>query len=257
MRASRGDLHVSGAEGLYREGDLEDRAAAYLRRALSHDRGTPDSVVITVERLEEEPLRIGLQPVHSVGTSDYAEAWGFIRGVLSSLGVSGEAFDTARSVVESRDVMRGAALVRILSGARAEPDRARGVRVSRLGIDTALLQRLKECLRRCGVDVTVVSEALVLASKVASSPHVVAELCVSDDPGYTTGYLSSRKTGYVRVPHVKQRGAMSGGRVFFVTEEGGVEDTVRYLEETPVMVDRLSDVHDTVSPDEFIRSIDR
>ncbi len=257
MRASRSGMHVSGAEGIFDEGELEGRAAAYLRRALHHDRGEPYEVVITVERLEEEPLLVGMLPVHAVGVPDYAGAWRFIEAVLKSLGVSAGAFDAARAVVESRDVMRGAALVRALSGARVEPDSVRGVRATRLGMEPDLMQRLKERLDRLGADGSVVSEAVVLASKVASSPGVVAELCVSDDPGYTTGYIASREAGYIRVPHVKPAGAMSGGRVFFVTEECNVVDTVRYLEETPVMVGTLSDIHDTVSPDEFIRGIDR
>jgi len=257
MRASRGEMHISGAEGLYTEDELEGRAAAYLRRALHHDRGEPDRVVITVERLKEEPQRIGLQPVRTVSITDHREARGFVREVLLSLGVSEEAIRTAVSIVESPDVMRGAAVVRALSGVRAEPDRARGVRATRLGIEPALLQKLYESLDRFGADRAVVSEAVVLASKVASYPHMVAELCVSDDPDYTTGYLSSRETGYVRVPYMKRKGAMNGGRVFFITEECSVEDAVRYLEEIPVVVSKLSGIHDIISPDEFIRSINR
>ncbi|GMT46555.1 MAG: 6-carboxyhexanoate--CoA ligase [bacterium] len=258
MRASEGEvLHISGAEGLYPVDELQDTVAAYLQRALHHDRGKPDRIVVTVERLEEEPQFIKMQPVYTVNTGDYSEAWRFVKEGLICLDVSGEAFNTARAIIESTDVMRGAAIVRAVSGVRAEPDRVRGVRATRLGIMPELLPELYESLGKLDADGTVVSEAVVLASKVASCPHIVAELCVSDDPFYTTGYLSSKNTGYVRVPHIKEKGRMNGGRVFFVTEECTVGDVVRYLEETPVMVTRLSDIHDIINPDEFICSINR
>ncbi len=257
MRASEGEMHISGAEGLYPEDELQETVTAYLQRALHHDRGEPDRVVVTVERLKEEPQLIGMQPLYTVNTGDYSEAWRFVEEGLISLGVSGKAFNTARDIIESREVMRGAAIVRAVSGVRAEPDRVRGVRATRLGIMPDLLPELYESLNRFDADRTVVSEAVVLASKVASFPHTVAELCVSDDPFYTTGYLSSEKTGYVRVPNIKEKGKMNGGRVFFVTEECDVGDVVRYLEETPVMVNKLSDIHDIINPDEFICSINR
>lgn len=257
MRASEGEIHISGAEGLYPGDELQDTVAAYVQRALHHDRGEPDRVVVTVERLEEEPQLIEMQPVYTVNTRDYSEAWRFVEEGLNCLDVSGKAFNTARSIIESPDVMRGAAIVRAVSGVRAEPDRVRGVRATRLGIMPALLPALYESLNRFDADRTVVSEAVVLASKVASSPHIVAELCVSDDPFYTTGYLSSENTGYVRVPHIKEKDMMNGGRVFFVTEECAVGDVVRYLEETPVMITKLSDIHDIINPDEFICSINR
>ncbi|NOY39200.1 MAG: 6-carboxyhexanoate--CoA ligase [Nitrospirae bacterium] len=257
MRASEGEKHISGAEGLYPEDELQETVAAYLQRALQHDRGEPDRVVLTVERLEEEPQLIEMQPVYTVSTGNYSEAWRFVKEGLICLGVSGETFNLARSIIESPDVMRGAAIVRAVSGVRAEPDMLRGVRATRLGIMPGLLPVLYEALGRFDADRAVVSEAVVLASKVASSPYIVAELCVSDDPFYTTGYLSSKNTGYVRVPHIKEKGMMNGGRVFFVTEECVAGDVVRYLEETPVMVNKLSDIHDIINPDEFICSINR
>ncbi|VAX32396.1 hypothetical protein MNBD_NITROSPIRAE02-612 [hydrothermal vent metagenome] len=250
-------MHISGAEGLYPADELQDTVAAYLKRAQHHDRGEPDRIVVTVEKLEEEPQLIEMQPVCTVNIVDYSEAWRFVEEGLICLDVSWKAFNTARAIIESPDVMRGAAIVRAVSGVRAEPDRVRGVRATRLGIMPDLLPDLYESLCGFDADRTVVSEAVVLASKVASCPHIVAELCVSDDPFYTTGYLSSKNTGYVRVPHIKEKGMMNGGRVFFVTEECDVRDVVRYLEETPVMVTRLSDIHDIINPDEFICSINR
>ena len=61
-----------------------------------------------------------------------------------------------------------------------------------------------------GLNNTTVKEAIILASKVAACRQVTAELCISDDPGYTTGYISSKKYGYVRIPHIKKKGEKNG-----------------------------------------------
>ena len=135
MRASAGDRHISGAEGLYTEAEVQDVVRGYLTRALHHDRGLPDRVVVTVERVPEEPLLIETLPVHTVNIRDYNDAWRFIKEGLRYLGVSGAAVKRAVSVIESPDAMRGAAVIRTVSGVRVEPDKKRGVRATRLGID--------------------------------------------------------------------------------------------------------------------------
>jgi 6-carboxyhexanoate--CoA ligase len=132
--------------------------------------------------------------------------------------------------------MHGAALVLSESAVRVEPDRQRGVRVSRLGILREAERRLSRRLARKGINTITVKEALVLASKVASCGDVLAELCVSDDPDYTTGYVASRGFGYVRIPNIKHKGSSSGGRVFFTKEGADVTRIVEYLERTPMIV---------------------
>ncbi len=257
MRASDGGRHVSGAEGLYGGEEVEDAVRAYLERAMRHDRGEPDGIVITVERLSEEPRAVAALPVFTIDVSGVDEAWGFVRDGLVRLGVSLRALETALSVIESPEVMRGAALVRAGGGDRVEPDGKRGVRATRLGMAPSLRRVLQERLARLGADTSVVGEALALASKIASCPHVIAELCVSDDPLYTTGYISSAGIGYVRVPCLKRRGAMNGGRVFFLNDRAPVRDVVDYIEREAVMVSALSTIHDPMSPDEFFGSLDR
>ena len=80
-------------------------------------------------------------------------------------------------------------------------------------------------------------EAVVLASKVANAPHILAEICVSDDPGYVTGYVASKKTGYVRITRLKEKNDPNGGRIFLY--RGPREDvprTIAYLEKQKILV---------------------
>lgn len=72
-------------------------------------------------------------------------------------------------------------------------------------------------------------EAMAIASKVASA-GTICELCCSDDPKYTTGYISFQNT-YYRIPNMKEKGSDCGGRVFIVDATKFNLDTyVHYLE---------------------------
>ena len=153
--------------------------------------------------------------------------------------------------------MRGASLVLSLSGGKVEQDKVRGVRASRLGIAVSAGRILSRRLALQGINTSTVREALILASKVAACPQVLAELCVSDDPGYTTGYVSSRKFGYVRVPHIKRKGEKKGGRVFFLEEDADPGAVAEFLEKTPVLVNKISPVSGLRSLHEIIGHTNR
>lgn len=239
MRASKmvddRQLHISGAEGIYDEDMLQRVMRDYYLRAMHHSRGRPDNIVITVERIKEKPTYVSILPVSTLRCSSPVEARSAAIDMLLKTGISRRAISIAFKIINSETTMRGASLVKADSGKRLEPDKERGVRVSRLGIDRATERRLSRRLQKDGINTRTVKEALILASKVASCDGIIAELCVSDDPDYTTGYVASKKTGYVRITNLKEKGSMSGGRVFFI-EKGDVLDIVDYLEKRPVIV---------------------
>jgi len=133
--------------------------------------------------------------------------------------------------------MRGAMLMDI-EGVRLEPDLLRGVRVTRMGITRNAEAVLSKQLAKLGLNNSTVKEALILASKVHKYPMVLGEICISDDPNYTTGYIASRAYGYIRLPNIKKRGTPYGGRAFFVTG-GEVKELIKYLQMTPVLIDKI------------------
>jgi len=229
-------VHISGAEGLYKPSEIEGVTRRYLLRAMNHSRGKPDTVVITVERVRERPIIIPLLPVSTEGCGSPDDARRLVSRLLSNTGVSEKAIRSGLRIVAGKKVMRGASLVFSGAGSRAEPDMERGVRVSRLGIERSSERALSRRLAKAGINTTTVKEALILASKVASCSGIVAELCVSDDPDYTTGYVASKKFGYVRIPNIKHKGSLCGGRVFFISEDADVEHIINYLEKKPVIV---------------------
>jgi 6-carboxyhexanoate--CoA ligase len=246
MRASERGVHISGAEGLFERSEIEKALHEYARRAASHPRGRPDSITITIERLDERPREIMALPLMTLECRSPEETQKHASGLLRSLGVSVNAIRNTYRMLNSRSAMRGAALVDSLSGRRLEPDRKRGVRASRLGVERKAMASMGRRLGRLGLNTDTVKEALALASKVASADGVLAELCMSDDPHYTTGYLASRRLGYIRLPNIKKKGSGNGGRVFFIKSGANVTRIIRYLEERPVIITRLSPMRGVV-----------
>jgi 6-carboxyhexanoate--CoA ligase len=124
-----------------------------------------------------------------------------------------------------------------LTGDRLEPDKERGIRASRFDWSAEASEKIDCVLSDIGLTHFRTREALALATKVAHAPGIVAELCWSDDPDYTAGYVSSPSTGYVRFPFLKNQGIDRGGRAFFVQrEEFHLDSFIRYLQEEPVLI---------------------
>ncbi len=251
------DIHISGAEGIYVHSDLFRVIEEYAGRALTHPRGRPDRIVITIEKIGARPGLVSSLPVTTLECLSVAESEGHVDRLLRNAGVSEPAVREAMRVIRAENPMRGAALVLAVSGRRAEHDRMRGVRASRLGITASAGKILSRQLAGEGIDTATVKEAVILASKVASCRQVAAELCVSDDPDYTTGYVASRKFGYVRISRMKRRGSRRGGRVFFLQEDADVRSVVEFLEERAVLINRISGCRGVRSIDEILDNLHR
>lgn len=246
------EAHISGAEGLYEFKDLERAVKGCLLRATNHSRGMPDSIAITLERIRHKPAVIPLLPVSTIECRSSKSAAGLVKKLLSGAGVSKKAIRNGLRIAKSGKTMRGACIMLADSGARMEPDKERGIRVSRLGIETGTQRRLSKVLSKGGINTPAVKEALILASKAASCKDVIAELCISDDPDYTTGYVATQTNGYVRIPNIKDKESLKGGRVFFIRENADLNDIINYLENTPVLAGKPPVLKDMTSSDETI-----
>ncbi len=250
MRASSEGVHISGAEGIYEGKDILDIVQSYTDRALQHEKGRAEEIRLTVEELKERPIRIPSLPLCTVNTRTPDAVRRTTTSLLSSVGITERAIDEAFTAITVGIAMRGAMLMNI-EGVRLEPDLLRGVRVTRMGITKSALQVLSRRLGRIGLNNTTVKEALILASKVHRHPMVLGELCISDDPNYTTGYVATRRYGYIRLPHIKRRGSPYGGRAFFITG-GEVNTLIKYLQTTPVLINRINPCRGIVSLKDII-----
>ncbi len=247
MHASAGGRHVSGAERLVPREDAAEAASALFARGWSH--AAADRLTVSVETVAPSALvRRRALPVRTAMTRTPEEAMECTIALLGECGVA--------SVLAARTLkllragpgpagrpMRGAMIVDAASGERLEPDPERGVRVSHMDFSRAARGALAAALGAVGIEGHRPMEALALATKAATTPGTVAEVCMSDDPTYTTGYVASARLGYVRLPHIKARGSKAGGRALFVDGNSlDLEAYVAMLRTEPVLVDAIADV---------------
>lgn len=230
----RGGKHISGAERLVRPALLAATAAALLERALSHSRGTADFVNLVVEAIPAAGIQaVNCLPVTSVAAADVKAGRALALAALLKAGVTPAAAAAGLQILQTMDTLRGAMLADACTGRRLDTSGERGVRVSRM--DSADQAAYWRWLERQGYTNAHIREALILASKVMAAPGMVAELCWSDDPEYTAGYVAT-PAGYTRFTKLKPYGSERGGRIFFVKQDANVAELIRYLRLQPVLV---------------------
>ncbi|SMC80033.1 6-carboxyhexanoate--CoA ligase [Sporomusa malonica] len=231
----KGGKHISGAERLVSHGALMSTATAMLERALSHSRGEADFINLTVEAVPAEVVRNAVcLPIKSINVTSVTAGRAAAQAELIQAGVTPEAaaagIDTLAGLANS---LTGAMLVDARTGVRLDASNGRGIRVSRMDINDE--QGYVRWLNHQGYNNIHIQEAVVLASKVMSAPGVVAELCWSDDPEYTAGYVAT-PVAYTRFTHLKPYGSDIGGRIFFIKDSIDLDQLTEYLKYQPVLI---------------------
>ena len=207
-------------------------AQSLADRALHHSKGTADFINITVDLIPSHEITyVDCLQVEEHCANTIVDAHQLAIELLQGTHITEVAIQNAMTLLKELDSsMRGAMLVDATTGKRIDVGN-RGVRVSHMdSFDSESLGE-NEHMR----------EALVLASKVQSAEGIVGELCWSDDPDYTVGYVACNGI-YHRIPKMKELGSHIGGRVFFVQSEIDRESVIAYLEKAPVLVQRRNNV---------------
>ena len=222
------EQHISGAERIVSRDAVEAVCTAMAHRALTHSKGDPDFINIKIEKVSENDIQIlKALPVTRIDVNTWQQ------GLEKAFELVGEAAAGIREklpeLLQATFPMRGAMLYDIATGTRLEPDQQRGVRATYM-----------DALHSSTVDSNKnhFNEAIVLATKVANAPGMVAELCISDDPNYITGYVASKELGYVRIMKMKEMGDENGGRIFlFDSRKAKAEDCIEFLQKKKVLVE--------------------
>ncbi|MDU4763012.1 MAG: 6-carboxyhexanoate--CoA ligase [Veillonella sp.] len=228
----KGGHHISGAERIVKLEEVGAIAQSLADRALHHSKGTADFINITVDLIPANEITyVDCLQVEEHRANTIAEAHQLAIELLQGIHITEVAIQNAMTFLKELDSsMRGAMLVDATSGERIDVGN-RGVRVSHMDSFDSESLGDNEHMR----------EALVLASKVQSVEGIVGELCWSDDPDYTVGYVACNGI-YHRIPKMKELGSHIGGRVFFVRSEIDRESVIEYLEKAPVLVQRRNNV---------------
>jgi 6-carboxyhexanoate--CoA ligase len=242
MRATCEGRHVSGAERIVRPEAIDTAVRELAKRAMDRLH-SPDKITVTVETLGDQPLRrIKALNLTSLDIPSVEAARLAAISALQNTGVSLLAAENGVRYLNTGastagHPMRGAIIMDSRTGERLEPDRERGVRASRFDWDEQALMQTRQRFAELGLTHFRTFEALALATKVAHAPGVIAELCWSDDPDYTAGYVASLQSGYLRYPALKAAGDSNGGRVFFINGcDFDLGAFINYLQTEPVLI---------------------
>ena len=237
------EQHISGAERIVGRDSVDAVCTAMVRRAMTHSKGDPDFINVKIEKVHESDIQIlKALPVTRVDVDTWQEgrekAFELINKTVCAARHSREGEnlfalndfrDKLPELLRETFPMRGAMLYDIATGTRLEPDHARGVRATYMdALHSSVVDSCKNHF----------NEAIVLATKVANAPGMVAEFCISDDPNYVTGYVASKELGYVRIMKMKEMGDENGGRIFlFDSRKASAEECIEYLQKKKVLVE--------------------
>lgn len=240
MRASKDNSgkieHISGAEKIVYESEIEYYTSQLVNRALQHAKGKAENINIKVELLDQKNIKyLKALPVTTITSDTVEKGWNSVLEILCSLGISNgkEILDMLSQTYN----MRGAMLLDIKTLDRLESNFERGIRATYM--DYIHKENEKNSCVKTENGNTHFNEALVLATKVVSHPNIIAEICFSDDPNYVTGYIASKKFGYVRITKLKEYGSINGGRIFLYNgSREEVDECINYIEKQAVLIER-------------------
>ncbi len=235
MRASKDDIHLSGAERIVEEREVEEVInQMYKRGSLKN----PDNLLIKVEKINTEIIYIPKTlKIQDVEFKNYKTAnKKAVELISKSTRIDKEVVEHYINLVHTgaspnRQNMRGAMIVDT-KGNRIEIDKDRGVRTVFVDYEDRK-GALKKLFNKNYTERT--ADALALTTKNLNYPDMIAEYCISDEPDYITGYVSLENTYYRFVP-LKEKGNPKGGRIYFVKSGINLKGFYEYLQKIPVLI---------------------
>lgn len=198
-RHENGGKHISGAERIITQDKLFDTIKKLVTRAQVHSKGRADFINISIKEVKKESIAyLTSLPVTTIKVSDYIDGRKGLLHFLKIIGIESNKSKKILHMLENFPSIRGAILLDIHTLHRLEPDLNRGVRATSMDWGQDVLPILNKTLDKEGINNFHAKEALALATKIANTPGIIGELCWSDDPNYTAGYIASKKIGYIR-----------------------------------------------------------
>lgn len=239
--------HISGGERLVLSEELNNGIELFLHRALNHPLGHPDFINLKVIKIDPAKItKIQSLHIHTLEVKNANEGIETAKSILKNLSLKEEAIQQAMNWIMNGGApgnrnMRGAILFDAFNLRRLEDDLSAGIRATNLDMSKEAENDLVTMLKQQGTYNSRTRDAITIASKICNYPGVIAELCCSDDPDYTGGYVASKKLGYVRINQLKCHGHKFGGRVIFLDPTYcNIEDYKNYLKNTLILITEIN-----------------
>ncbi|MCI2802755.1 6-carboxyhexanoate--CoA ligase [Staphylococcus pettenkoferi] len=220
MRASQDNEHISGAETICEEHDIETAIQHFFRKGFNHQNGKSDFLNLKIEQVKEPLIQLSALQIIDEQHVDLMK-------LCTENGITKQALERGLDYIHDDTRYTGALILSTQTGERLDQTGKRGVRATRFCFNnTREYIQLKER----------VQDSLSLATILTHHDAVHGELCVSDDMHYTTGYFATKRSGYHRLYNVKEDNSRAGGRIVFVEDSLNIEDYTEFLELVPKQV---------------------
>ncbi|NPA54664.1 MAG: 6-carboxyhexanoate--CoA ligase [Aquificae bacterium] len=235
IRASKEGKHLSGAERIVKEELLNITIDELYSRV---KRKKPDFISLKIKKLKKKPSVIPFSlEIKNLFFNSYIEANKEAIKILTDItGIKEKKLKNLIQLLHTgaspnRENMRGAMIVN-QDGERIEIDKFRGIRTT--DVDFEDRKKMLEFLHKKGYTERTL-DALALTTKNMLYPDIIAEYCISDEPDYTTGYIST-KNFYYRFSPLKEAGNSKGGRIYFVKNDVNLEKLYDFLQHRPILI---------------------
>lgn len=242
MRASRDNIHISGAEQIIGKDDINIALENLFKRAISKidniDNSNSIEVNLKINRLDKTPIILKALDSKYIETSTSIEAIEIIKKIFIECGIYN--IDKIIDIFINKPQMRGAILLDIYTLEQIQPDRERGIRVSCI-----------DYLNRDSKKKNYFKEAISISTKIANVPGIVGEICVSDDD-YPDGCIMTPDKKSFAIRNLKSK-YMKGGRIFLYDKKinPNINEVIEFIEKTPVIVD-FSNIEDIANQQTII-----
>lgn len=237
-------VHISGAEKIVFENNIKGFSDSLIERGLYHDKGQADFLNLKITEVrKDDVLYLDVLKVETVEVESWKDGHNEIKKYLKETGVNEP--EKVMAFLSETYGMRGAMLLDVDNLRRLEPDQMRGIRATNMDQE----RQKNEVLSN---EKNHYEEAIVLATKVVNCPGIIGEICISDDPNYVTGYVSSKEIGYRRITKMKEMGSENGGRIFlFRGSEEDAKKAIDFLENQLVIVRNVKKLCQKTKPSKW------
>lgn len=227
----KGGTHISGGECITSLDMLETEVSNLIKRALNHPKGNSDFINISIQKIHENSKINYIKPLKiSTFNSSY------IPKIFKKLGFNEEKISLTIDTLLSLKNLKGALLVSFDNFEKFEENI---VRCTNMDYSLKIKPYLNKFLEENCFYGKYLKDALCLSSKVCNHENIICEVCISDDKNYTTGYIGSKKFGYVRIENFKPKNHDYGGRIIFIKDKDKLQETIDYLKNEIVIINSL------------------
>lgn len=226
-----GGIHISGGECITSEEMIKETVLNLIDRALKHNKGKSDFINVSIQKIHKPNEIKYIHPLPITTLNKNINNL-YPNMILKKLGFKDYVIPEILDTLFNLKNLRGAIITSANDFKNFEYQVAR---CTNMDYHADIKHSLNSFLEENNFS-NKLKDALCISSKVCENENVLCEICISDDEDYFTGYISSKKLGYVRIENFKPKGHKHGGRIIFLKDASKINSTIDYLKNSIVII---------------------